>query len=1102
MNQPDNYAVLIEKINAFIQKYYFNNLLRGLIFLGAGLFSVYLLVTVTEYYGNFNTVLRTVLFYLFIGINAALIVWLIIPSLLAWLKVSKTLSHDEAAQIIGRHFSHVNDKLLNTLQLKKLALNDPRQQALIEAGIEQKIKELKPVSFPSAIDLKQNRRYLKWALIPFGALCIIAFAAPSILTESTKRLVKHNEYFAPIAPYQFKVLNSSLKAVQGDDLPLEIKLEGNNFPADVYIEVGGNTFRLEKKSVSRFSYQFKNLQQSTPFRLTANGIASQVYQVTVNNRPTLINFDVELQYPAYLHKAPEKLSNAGDLTLPAGTIVNWQIRTRYASQLSFNINENEHVLKVSNVDLFNHSEKVLKSTRYKITTSNENVTNADSSSYQITVVNDEAPAITVEQKEDSVSTKALYFTGNIQDDHGFSSLTFHYRIGNKVYSKPVKADLSQAQAGFFYFWDLKKLNIQPGDQVTYYFEVADNDGVSGPKISRSAERTLNVPDAKQLNEQLEAGSKAVQNKTESAIKLAAQIEKESQKLNKMLLDKNTLSFDEKKQVEQLLQKRMELNNLIKEIQDENKKNQYNRSENQQQSEEIKQKQQQIADLFNNVLDPKTQELLKKLQDMLEKGDKDDTRDELSKMQMDNKMLKKELDRVLELYKKLAFDQKVEQNINRLNELAEQQQKLSDQTQQQNKNTQELMQEQQKLQNEFNDVKESLKSLEEEDKASGDKMNFDKPEKDEQSVEQEMNNSKENLKKNDNKKASNSQKQAAQKMQQMAQKMQQQQQEGEESENNINAAQLRELLKSLLNSSFSQEKTMQALRNMNPGDPGYVALAQKQKDIKDNLKTAQDSLYALSRRVPQIQSAVNKEVEAINTNIEKALQSMGDRRSHEALRSQQYAMTAMNNLALMLSEALEQLQNAQGGGSGKGKKKQQSAGQLAKMQQQLNQNMQKMREQMKQQGNQGKSGQGQNGMSEQLARMARQQQMIREALQKLSQQENKDGKNGLGNLDKISKEMEQTETEIVNRKISEETIRRQQQIQARLLDAEKAEQQREQDNRRESNAGKDMPPGYVKALRDFQQQKNKQTEQIRTVSPAFNIYYKEKIKNYFELLNGK
>ncbi|MGZ3819783.1 MAG: DUF4175 family protein, partial [Mucilaginibacter sp.] len=118
MRSSENYELLIEKINTFIRKYYFNNLLRGLIFLGAGLFSAYIVITVSEYFLNFNTGFRTFLFYFFILLNLGLIGWLIIPSLLAYLKLGKTITHDQAAKIIGKHFSNVSDKLLNTLQLK------------------------------------------------------------------------------------------------------------------------------------------------------------------------------------------------------------------------------------------------------------------------------------------------------------------------------------------------------------------------------------------------------------------------------------------------------------------------------------------------------------------------------------------------------------------------------------------------------------------------------------------------------------------------------------------------------------------------------------------------------------------------------------------------------------------------------------------------------------------------------------------------------------------------------------------------------------------------------------------------------------------------
>lgn len=1143
MQSSENYNVLIDKINTFTRKYYLNNLLRGLIFLGAGLFSAYVVITLSEYFGNFNSFFRGVLFYGFILLNLGLMGWLVIPSLMAYLKLGKTLTHDEAAEIIGKHFNDVNDKLLNTLQLKKLSAQDERHRELIEASIDQKIENLRPVRFPSAINIKDNSRYLKWILAPVAIIIIIGLAAPSILTESTKKIIRHNEYFAPVAPFKFVVLNDNLSAVQGEDLKLDLKLTGNQLPADVYVETANNTFKLDKDAVTQFHYLFTNLQQNTTFRLVGNGFTSQPYEIKVNLRPSLLHFDVELKYPAYLHKTNETLANAGDLTIPAGTIVKWLFHTQNATNLEFAMNNKLHKLSPAGTDLFEHTERISQPSVYKLNPQNAVVSQSDSASYRINTIADEAPTIGVEEKPDSVSMQAFYFNGKIQDDHGFSSLTFHYRLGapgNKSAErdivKSVKADLHQSLSDFFYFWNLKELGIKPGDQVTYFFEVADNDEVNGPKKARTAERTLHMPDENQLREELNAGTTGVKQKMQSAIKMADQIERDSKRLDQMLLNKNSLSFDEKKQVEDLLNKRRELDDLVKQIQADNKKNLYNRQQ-MEQNKELLEEQKQIENLLNNVLDPKTKELLEKLQQLMQQGQKNNTREELSKMNTDNKSLKKELDRMLQLYKKLEFDQKLNQNISQLKKLADKQEQLAEQSKandeqkaddkQQpgdNKNdkqdkagddkksgeqkaaddkekTDRLEQQQKNLNKEFEDIKKNLDELDK----SENKQDFNNPEKEESEIKDEMQESAKQLAKNNKPKASQSQKSAAQKMKQMAQKMEQEQEEQDEKQVEIDAKQLRELLKSLVNSSFTQEKTMEALRSMAPSDPNYVTQAQTQKNIKDNLKTAEDSLFSLSKRIPQIQSTVNREITAINTQIDNALENLGERRTAEANRNQQYAMTSMNNLALMLSDALSQLQDKMSEKSGKGKKgKQMSVKQLRQMQEKLSQNMQKAREQMQKEGNspKGQSQQQRGQISEQLAKMAREQQMIRQQLQQLDNDESKNGGAGVKDADKISQQMEQIEKDIVNRKITDEALNRQKEIHTRLLEAEKAEQEREQDKQRESHVGKDMPPGYVKALQDYQQIKGKQTEQIRTVPPALNLYYKQKIKSYFDQLNAK
>jgi hypothetical protein len=339
------------------------------------------------------------------------------------------------------------------------------------------------------------------------------------------------------------------------------------------------------------------------------------------------------------------------------------------------------------------------------------------------------------------------------------------------------------------------------------------------------------------------------------------------------------------------------------------------------------------------------------------------------------------------------------------------------------------------------------------------------------------------------------------MQELSNKLKKMQEDEEEQEDKINSSELRQLLENLLSVSFEQEKIMKELRGISTINPDYVLKIQKQKNIQVNFKLIEDSLYSLSKRVPQIQSTANKEVQIINLNVKNALENLADRKTAEANRDQQYAMTSINNLALMLTEVLDQLEKAQQNGKsgGKGKKKQ-SLSQLSKMQEQLNKNMQKARDEMQKQGQQ-KQGNQKGNMSENFAKMAREQQMIRQSMQEINRLENKDGQGGLGNLEKIIKEMEQTETDLVNKRIKEETLERQKEILSKLLDAEKAENERDEEEKRESTEGKNQVTINSKIMLDYLKNKEKETDLLRTISPSFNSFYKIKVLDYFKFLNS-
>jgi len=97
-------------------------------------------------------------------------------------------------------------------------------------------------------------------------------------------------------------------------------------------------------------------------------------------------------------------------------------------------------------------------------------------------------------------------------------------------------------------------------------------------------------------------------------------------------------------------------------------------------------------------------------------------------------------------------------------------------------------------------------------------------------------------------------------------------------------------------------------------------------------------------------------------------------------------------------------------------------------------------------------------------------------------------------------MEETEKELVNKQITNETMRRQQEILSRLLESEKAEREREQDEQRKSNEAKNQNLSNPGQFLEYKRLKEKELELLNTVPLSLTPYYKEKVNNYFNSLN--
>jgi hypothetical protein len=325
---PGNEKIILEKLDFFIRKYYRNRILKGLLLFLSLILAGFLLVIVGEYLFRFGPAVRTLLFFLFCISGIFLLVWFLLIPLLQVLKIGKILSHKQAARIIGDHFSGIQDKLLNTIQLMEQKKTREDHIDLLVASIDQKVTEMKPYKFNQVIHFRKNIKYLKYILAPLAVLIILIFLSPKMISEPVVRIVHFSKQFTVPLPYQVVMLNDRFGILQQEDFEVRIKVLGEEVPSEIFVRSGRNTFRMNKEKPRNYSYLFKNLQTNTKFYVTAGKATTPDYEILVYPRPTILEFSVTLTFPAYINKESQKTENEGDISAPEGTTATWNIYTK------------------------------------------------------------------------------------------------------------------------------------------------------------------------------------------------------------------------------------------------------------------------------------------------------------------------------------------------------------------------------------------------------------------------------------------------------------------------------------------------------------------------------------------------------------------------------------------------------------------------------------------------------------------------------------------------------------------------------------------------------------------------------------------------------
>ena len=1120
---------IYDKLEAFIRKYYTNELIRGIIFfIGLGL--LYFLFTLfVEYFLWLKPMGRTVLFWAFIAVEAFLLLRYILFPIFRLFKLQKGINYNEASAIIGNHFAEVSDKLTNFLQLSE----DKSQSELLIASIEQKAGTLQPIPFGNAINFGKNKKYLPLAVIPILFFAFFYISGNSnMISQSLNRVVHFKDQFLPPAPFKFVILNKDLQTEQNKDFVLRVKTEGNVVPENAMIFIGNESYYMESGKAGEFEFKITKPVENQTFHVEANAVSSVEYELNVITVPSIANFEMQLQFPSYLNKKTEIIRGTGNAVMPEGTKVTWKMATQATQNVDWtDLKSTLPFAKAENS--FSLTKNILENTAYSILTSNEKVKDYEKLNYQISVVKDQFPTITVNNAPDSLKVEKNYVLGQVSDDYGVTKLQVVYYEKDKPQSAKrgtlaVKKDIYDQ----FVFSFPSTLPVEQGISYEYYFEIFDNDAIHNFKSTKSSVFSNRVAtdtekeDAvlQQQNSNINSLSKSLRNQD----KQLSDIEK----LQKAGKEKESLEFKDQQKMNDFIQKQKQQDETMREFAEKMKDNLDKFKTDK--KDEFKEELQKRLENADKDLE-KNKKLLDELKELNDKIKNEELLDKLDKFKQNSKNQTKSLEQLVELTKKYYVEKKAEQLTDKLDKLSQKQDKLSENEKENS------TEKQQEINKEFDKIQEDLKDLEKENKELKSPMDIPKDAEKEKSIDDDLKKATEELQKENKGKAKPKQKSAAKQMKEMSMKMGQSMEGAEMEQMEEDVKMLRQILDNLLAFSFSQEDLMGEFKNLKRVSPSFNKYLKAQQDLKLQFKHVDDSLFAMSLRNPKIAEDITREIGNVHYNIDKSLESLVDAQVPKGLSHQQYTITSANKLADFLSDLLNNMQMSLSGmGSGGKPKPGQGEGgmqlpDIIKKQEGLGD---KMKDGMKKpgdgkkpgddgkkpgegnkpgesgKGKDGKDGKGKDGNKGQnpggsgegtgesgqdgegdakaIMEIYKEQKQLREALQ-----EELDKKGLGGNGQNALDQMKQIEKQLLNKGFNNETLQKALNLKYELLKLEKAIQQQGEDKKRQSETNKKEFNDLSKALPPNLQEYLNSIEILNRQSLPLRSNFNQKVQEYFK-----
>jgi hypothetical protein len=1115
------YNKIISKLDSFSRKEYLHQSLVGAVDGLNQSLSLLVALVVLEFFFNFSSTVRTILFFFWLLITLFSLFANVFIPLAKLINLVPARDYFETAKRTGNLFPDVKDELLNSLQLvSNQATTILYSSKLIEEAFRRTYQKVEGIDFNSLIDFSSLKKKTKKFSF-FILFLLILFFLNDGLISAANRLFSFRTEFIPPQEFFFEIHPGDSQISKGNSLTIRINVIGKSLPSVFLLiknidETDYRKIKLEKDSLGIFTYNIINVVNSFNYYASAENIDSKTFYIEVTDYPLVKTLNVKISPPSYSKILFAEQYDNGNITALKGSLVDLSVSSNKEIKEAFiEFSDSTRIPMQVFGSAAKGRFKVSKDINYTIRIQDKlDNWNQQPIVYSVKSLADEYPSIQLNypnQDFDLSEDNRIPINLKIQDDYGFSKLVLQfsrYSLINRTADEnfnsfEISIDNNSKEQFVNYIWNITPLAPSINEIFSFYLEVFDNDVISGPKSSKTQTVSFRIPTLEELLSKVNRNQEDVQQELEQTLKEAQELKKELEQISRELKqDRKELKWEEKQRIEKALDMFENLQDKMQNISEKMRDVQNELQQNKLLSKETLEKYMQLQELMSEMTDDEMKKALEKLRQNLEQMNRNLTQQQMQEFQIDEERLRKSIERTLNLLKRIQVEQKIDELMRRtekLNEALEEMKTQMSKNQTDEKSRNELSQKQDKITEDLENMEDAISDLEKKmegmDRMPEEELRKLKEEFEKQKNQELSKDASSKMKQNQMQAAKQNQQQLSKNMNQL-QQMIQQMKDAMMQENQIQTfTDMMRITDNLITLSKRQEELKNQTQKMDLNSSQINSASKQQSEIRENLNRILQQMSELSQKTFAITPEMGKTLGDASRNMEQSFTQLQNRNPVASAIQQQEAMGNMNRAIMSLKNQMESMM--QGGGSGQGgmMSLMQQLQQLAGQQMNLN-NLTQMLQQMQQ---------GQLSLQQQaeLQRLAQQQEIIRKSLEQLNKEAQESGlsKRIPVNLDNLNKQMQEVITQMQTQKLDDELIQKQERILSRLLDAQKSINERDFEQERQSQTGRDIVrrgPEGLKIQNDPRNERIRQ-ELNKFIKEGYKKDYEELIRKYFDLI---